>query len=173
MIRLLILTASLITSTVTAGPYNRADWPHWADLDHDCQNTRAETLIATSTIPAILDGCRVIAGQWIGPYTGTTFTNTSKMDIDHIVPLAEAHASGAEHWTRDQRHAFANDPENLLPTSASANRSKGKKDPAQWLPPLQTYHCEYAARWWLIKAKYQLTIDPTERLAVTKILLNC
>jgi hypothetical protein len=27
--------------------------------------------------------------------------------------------------------------------SASANRSKGARDPAVWLPPNQEFHCEY------------------------------
>jgi hypothetical protein len=36
---------------------------------------------------------------------------------------------------------FANDPGNLLATSASADRSKGAKGPDQWLPSFG--HCEY------------------------------
>jgi hypothetical protein len=31
--------------------YNRSHWPHWLDDDKDCQNTRHEILIQTSTKP--------------------------------------------------------------------------------------------------------------------------
>ena len=163
----------VFSAGVSAGDYNRSDWPHWKDLDGDCQNTRAESLISTSSVEVVFDGCKVISGAWVGPYTGKEFTIARNMDIDHIVPLAEAHDSGAENWTKAQRKAFANDPENLIPTDASANRSKGKKDPGVWMPPLESYHCEYAARWWMVKAKYQLTMDANEQLAIMRILGGC
>ena len=50
------------------------------------------------------DGCRVVGGQWHDPYTGTTFTDPSRLDIDHLVPLAEVHRSGGgEMWSDAQR----------------------------------------------------------------------
>lgn len=164
---------AIIPLVVFADPYNRQDWPHWADLDGDCQDTRAEVLIIKSTAPLILQGCRVIGGRWFDPYTGEDFTDAGNIDIDHVVPLKEAHDSGGEDWSRARKKAFANDHENLLPVSASANRSKGSKDPAQWMPPLAAYHCEYAARWLLIKSRYQLAIDDAERIKLIKIILAC
>ena len=173
MMGLISLVMIAITPALVAAEYDRSDWPHWADADHDCQDTRAEVLITTSTVPTTLDGCRVVTGRWVGPYSGQVFTQAGDIDIDHLVPLAEAHRSGAQNWTRQQRQQFANDPENLLPTSASANRSKGDRDPAQWLPPQREYHCQYMARWLLVKARYRLTIDPAERLALINLLLEC
>ena len=40
---------------------------------------------------------------------GATWTAASDVDIDHMVPLSEAWASGASAWTTAQRQAFAND----------------------------------------------------------------
>ncbi len=79
--------------------YDRDDWPHWIDVDRDCQDTRSELLIATSKVPVKfkkLKSCVVQQGKWYGVYTGETFTEASDVDIEHIVPLAHAHRHGAE-----------------------------------------------------------------------------
>ncbi|PAV21238.1 hypothetical protein PNOK_0386500 [Pyrrhoderma noxium] len=69
-------------------------------------------------------------GSWVSLYNDKTYTDSSKLDIDHIVPLKEAWVSGASSWTDAQRQAFANDltrPQ-LLAVDAGSNRSKGSKD---------------------------------------------
>jgi hypothetical protein len=39
--------------------------------------------------------CASTSGRWYSPYDGATWTAASDVDIDHIVPLAEAWRSGA------------------------------------------------------------------------------
>ena len=119
--------------------YNRSDWSVWVDDDHDCQDTRAEVLVTESRVPVTLtpDGCRVTNGEWLDEYTGTLFTVASQLDIDHTVPLANAHASGAWAWTAADRRSFGNDlnhPEALLALSRSANRTKGDVSPDEGKP---------------------------------------
>ena len=156
--------------------YDRKDWPHWVDFDRDCQDARAEALIAASTVPVKFKrnkGCVVSHGSWFDPYTGNTFIQASKLDIDHIIPLKEAHISGGDVWSREERRTFANDPENLIVVSASENRQKGAKDPAQWLPDTVSYRCEYVKRWSYVKTKYSLTLDAQEKGAINAVLANC
>ena len=43
--------------------------------------------------------------------------------------------------------------------SRSANRSKGSKDPASWLPENESFHCTYIQTWITVKEKYSLEID--------------
>lgn len=164
------------TPTSSIPPYNRDDYlTNWLDIDGDCQDTRNEVLIIESVIPVILDfaGCRVLSGLWLDPYTALTFTNPSDLDIDHLVPLNEAHNSGAAFWSSSQKRAFANDLLNahaLIAVQASANRSKGSSDPAQWLPSNINYRCDYVRNWVDIKTHYGLTIDNGEKLAIESVL---
>ncbi|MBY0498768.1 MAG: HNH endonuclease family protein [Nitrosomonas sp.] len=161
---------------ITSTPYNRDDWGDWIDVDGDCQDTRQEILIAASRIPVQFKDsreCTAIIGEWYGAYTGNTFTKASDLDIDHIVPLAHAHRHGAENWTKEQREIFANDFENLIAVSNSANRSKGDKSPHEWLPPLESYWCEYGKRWKRIKDKYRLWYSQQERLTLDQLAGTC
>ena len=159
--------------------YNRKDYlPRWADADGDCQNTRQEVLIAESRVPVTLGprGCRVIAGQWHDPYTGRVFTNPHRLDIDHVVPLREAHDSGAASWPRSRKHAFANDLANansLIAVYRGANRSKGARDPASWLPRNKAYHCAYVRAWKQVKNQWGLSMNSDEAEAIKKVLGNC
>jgi hypothetical protein len=92
--------------------YDRGDWPHWLDDDKDCQNTRHEILIQTSTKPVEFktdNECNVLAGEWYDPYSGDTFTITKDLDLDHIVSLKFAHGHGADNWSRERKKQFAND----------------------------------------------------------------
>ena len=156
--------------------YNRKDWPHWVDADGDCQNARAEALIVASIKPVKFKrnkGCVVSHGQWLDPYSGKSFFKASNLDIDHIVPLKEAHISGGDVWTKKQRRRFANDPENLIVVSARENREKGAKDPAKWLPDIVEFRCEYAQRWVAVKTKYKLVMDAKELAALDTVRSNC
>ncbi len=159
-----------------SGLYDRNDWPHWLDEDGDCQDTRAEILIATSQVPVTFtrtDHCIVAEGRWYDPYTDTFFTHASDLDIDHLVPLRHAHGHGGGDWDERHRRRFANDPANLIPVSASANRSKGADSPDQWLPDNRQFWCEYGRRWQRIKLGHRLMITPPEQDAIDGLLATC
>lgn len=153
--------------------YDRGEYGGWRDSDGDCINTRHEVLAAESLVPPLFLGCKVVTGLWFDPYTGRTFTDPKDLDVDHMVPLAEAHRSGGFAWTREQKRAYANDldnPGHLIAVEARANRQKGAKDPAQWMPPNKTYWCAYLLTWLAIKEKWNLSIDEVERWAIDNML---
>ena len=142
------------------------------------QRPTQEVLIEESLIPGELDsrGCRVVSGQWLDPFTGQTFTNPADLDIDHFIPLAEAHRSGAKNWSSQRKKAFANDlshPGTLMAVSRSANRFKRDRDPAAWLPPNVDFHCEYVRSWVLVKGYWDLSMDDREQSAVDSLLEQC
>jgi Protein of unknown function (DUF1524) len=156
--------------------YDRALFRHWADDDRDCQNTRAEVLIAESQVtPRYTDSrrCTVLSGRWYSLYDGATWTLASDVDIEHRVALKEAWESGARYWNATDRARFANDLSygpSLEAITDNVNSSKQDRDPAQWMPPRASNHCHYAYRWVQVKYRWKLTIDPAERAKLSSVL---
>jgi hypothetical protein len=99
----------------------------------------------------------------------------TKVDIDHMVPLANAWRSGAAAWTTDRREQFANDLKDpqLVAVSASSNRSKGDQDPSTWKPKEPGAWCEYATKWIAVKAVWKLTVTTAEKSALNDMLEKC
>ncbi|PLB52205.1 secreted protein [Aspergillus steynii IBT 23096] len=154
--------------------YDRDLFPHWISQGNSC-NTREVVLARDGEDVEQDSSCAAVSGTWLSEYDGETFTDSSDLDIDHIVPLSNAWKSGASKWTTSQRQAFANDLTNpqLLPVSASSNRSKGDKGPESWKPPLKSFYCTYAKMWVKIKSVYDLTITSDEKSALVDMLDTC
>jgi hypothetical protein len=156
--------------------YDRSDWPHWSDDDRDCQDTRHEILIQTSTKPIEFkteNECNVLSGEWYDPYSGDMFTISKDLDLDHIVPLKFAHGHGADKWSRERKKQFANDYDNLLLVNASLNRQKGAKGLDEWLSPNQSYRCEYITRFNSVMAQYELSYIPSEKRIINRMVNAC
>ena len=154
--------------------YDRDLFPHWITQSGAC-NTREVVLERDGTDVEQSSSCAATSGSWYSVYDGATWTSASDVDIDHLVPLAEAWDSGASSWTTSQREAFANDltrPQ-LLAVTDNVNQSKGDQDPAEWLPPLSSYHCVYARAWVHVKHHYNLSVDSAEASALRDILSGC
>lgn len=74
--------------------YERDKFKHWADADGDGCNTRAEVLIDEAVVtPTLGPRCTISGGLWYSYYDDTDQANARSLDIDHMVPLAEAWAS--------------------------------------------------------------------------------
>jgi hypothetical protein len=149
--------------------YDRTEWKHWIDADKDGQDTRQEVLIAENLADAEHteyneDSSRIIKGMWVCMYTGDTIIDPSLLDVDHFVPLKEAHISGGYKWSAVQKQAYANEllsnDNHLIAVSRSANRSKGAKDPSDWIP--KTNGCWYIKEWTNIKRLWDLSYDKKE-----------
>ncbi len=156
--------------------YDRTYFRHWIDANGDCQNTRAEVLISESRVTPTYTSssrCTVATGRWYSYYDGLTWTNPSDVDIDHVVALKEAWESGARSWTASNRTRFANDlsyGRSLVAVTDNVNASKGDRDPAEWLPPRSSVHCRYATTWVLVKYRWRLSVDSTERSKLSSLL---
>lgn len=142
--------------------YNREDWGNWIDEDKDGLNTRNEVLAEESLIKPVISNNKVVYGKWFDKYTGKYFTNPSDLDIDHLVPLKNAHISGASNWNKRKKNRYYNYlkyDNHLIAVSKSANRNKSDKSPVEWLPPNEEYQCEYVREWYKIKTDWGLTVE--------------
>ncbi len=173
---LVIAVASIPAGIPT---YDRDDWRHWTDEDGDCQNARHEVLIEESRVDVTYRAkreCQVVTGEWFGAFTGTTVTEAGELDIDHLVPLKNAHQSGGWAWSPERKEQYANslaDPAHLIAVTSSANRSKGARGPDEWRPPDESFWCDYAVAWITVKQNWDLTATTPEAEALEEMLGMC
>lgn len=163
-------------SRSVSGGYSRDLFPTWLDFDGNGCDARDDTLAAESLAAVARDGCDVTGGRWVSIYDGVTVTDPSELDIDHMVPLAEAWRSGADVWNAERRARFANYldySDHLIAVTASANRSKGDSPPNGWRPPAEAAWCRYATAWVTVKVTWNLTATTRERDALGQMLERC
>lgn len=168
------LAALKVAPVGTMAGYSRAKFTHWAEQGSKC-DTR-ETVLRRDGAGVTQDAeCRAVSGTWKSLYDGVVVTEAAKMDIDHMVPLAEGWRSGAAGWDAARRKAFANDlthPQ-LLAVTASSNRSKGDQSPDLWQPPERSSWCQYGRAWTTVKSAYDLTVTEPEKKMLTTMLDTC
>ena len=166
--------SQLTVATESRTGYARDLFPTWITISGTC-NTREYILKRDGTNVVTNSACTATSGSWYSPYDGATWTAASDLDIDHLVPRAEAWDSGASQWTTSERQAFANDvtrPQ-LLAVTDNVNQSKGDQDPATWVPSRTAYVCTYVRAWVQVKYYYDLSVDSAEKSALTSYLANC
>jgi hypothetical protein len=171
--------AAVPTAAEANSGYDRTLFRHWVDANGDCQNARAEVLISeaepdTPITYTTSSRCTVATGRWFSYYDRVSWTLASDVDIDHMVPLAEAWGSGASGWTAARREAYANDlgdHRTLVGVTDNVNQSKSDQDPATWLP---TYDkCRYVAEWVAVKIRWGLSADSAEKSVLDSYAASC
>jgi hypothetical protein len=160
--------------------YSRERFRHWSKASdfgweppQSSCDAREAALIRDGEDVEVGSDCKVTSGSWYDLYTTQSFDDPQEIDIDHIVPLANAWRSGASSWSDEQRERYANDPDVLLSVEDNANQSKGDKGPEAWKPPNEAVWCDYATRWVGIKDQYDLRVNPEEKEELERMLAAC
>ncbi|MFG2987859.1 HNH endonuclease family protein [Streptomyces sp. NPDC048257] len=168
------LSALKVAPVGTMAGYSRDKFTHWAQQGNKC-DTREAVLKRDGTEVTQDAECKAVSGHWKSLYDGVAVTDAGKMDIDHVVPLAEGWRSGAAGWDSARRKAFANDLTNpqLLAVTAASNRSKGDQSPDLWQPPDKASWCQYGRAWTTVKSTYGLTVTEPEKTMLTTMLDTC
>lgn len=155
--------------------YDRELFKHWVDADDDGCDTRDEVLLAEAVRePTVGDGCTLSGGRWRSWYDGARWSDTTDLDVDHVVALAEAWDSGAHRWSATVREQFANDlgdPRSLVAVTDEVNASKSDRDVREWLPDRRV--CRYARDWVVVKLRWRLTVDRLEVRALRALAADC
>jgi len=167
--------SDLPTAAEVRTGYDRDLFPHWIDADGDGCSTRYQVLIAEADDPPTVgSGCSLSGGRWFSYYDRVSWTDPGRIDIDHMVPLAEAWDSGARTWTTASRRAYANDLgdyRTLVGVTDSVNQAKGDQDIAQWLP---TYdRCRYLREFVAVKHRWRLNVDSAEKSSMSSLASGC
>lgn len=167
------LLESLTVEESKDADYDRASWKHWTkELGSKC-NTRQVVLKEQGNNVVVDERCKILSGTWIDPYTGNIMEESSKIDIDHVIPLGWANANGGSVWDTDKKEVFANDRANLLATSQKENRRKGSSGPSKYMPPDKGFHCYYSQIWIKSLENYDLSVPQADYNALEKGLSTC
>ena len=167
------LTALTVATEASMTGYSRDLFPHWITISGTC-NARETVLKRDGSGVAVGGDCNPTSGSWFSQYDGVTLSSSSSVDIDHVVPLAEAWRSGANTWATSTRQSFANDLSHpqLIAVSASSNRSKGDQDPTTW-KPRASYQCTYSRMWIRAKYTWSLRVQSAEKSSLQGMLNSC
>ena len=156
--------------------YRKAFYKDWGEIN-GCR-TR-DVILKRDLKDTVMNGCKVMSGTLEDPYTGNTVKFTRGQDtsaavqIDHVVALSNAWATGAYKLTKEERYALSQDPMNLLAVDGNANQGKSNQDASTWLPQNKDFQCEYIARQISVKKKYRLWVTVNEKSAMTQVLSTC
>jgi len=156
--------------------YVRDKFKHWISAGNGCDSRKAVIISEAIIKPVVEKGCVIKGGEWLSIYDLVKVTDAGKLDVDHMVPLAEAWDSGASAWDDKKREMYANDQtdsRHLIAVTGSSNRSKSDQDPSDWVPTNKSYVCEYLTNWVSIKVRWGLSIDKKEKESITAQLKLC
>lgn len=177
-----------LASIPTRTEVNAPGYKHEPFARHGKCDTRALLLQKTGKGVRSNKNCTVVAGTWTDSYSGATVNSPKKVDIDHMIPLAEAWRSGAATWSPQTWGAFVNDlddGETVVATASgpSGNRAKGDKTPDQWLPANASheFQCDYTKRYvhtqhdWNQRTQGEggLSMDASEKAGISRFLDSC
>lgn len=189
----------------TQGYDREEQFGDWGNSDQLCGSgtTRDQILQRDMTDVVLNEKCQVESGTLRDPYTGDTIKfqrtkrvngktvsgDSTRVQIDHVVALNDAYASGLWKADHETQVAYANDPDVLMASDGDANNIKSNgvnlyrkgspskrwahSTPSVWLPDYEPWRCDYMARRVYIKDKYDLTMSDWEKSETVAFLQQC
>lgn len=161
-------------------PYNRREqFGTWINPSRDpaaCLDVRNLVLVRDSAAPVRMREqapCKVGSGQWNDPYTTRSFAQSHEVQIDHVVPLKDAFINGAWKWNYQARCLYANYMgfrNHLIPVEGQENMQKSDRAPDRYMPPNQSFRCQYLKIWLSVKLIWRLGMQREEARTIKKLV---
>jgi hypothetical protein len=86
------LSQLVVDAELNSPAYDRDRFNHWITISGTC-NAREQVLKRDGSNVVTDSACASTSGSWYSDYDGLTFTVSSQVDIDHLVPLVRSAAS--------------------------------------------------------------------------------
>ncbi|MDD1625803.1 MAG: hypothetical protein LUO94_13695, partial [Methylococcaceae bacterium] len=105
-------------------------------------------------------------------YSDKIMWNHKELNIDHVISLKQTHHDAGRVLADVKTEDLSNIPENLTPTSESANKSKNSKSPEQFASHLEEKALDRQARIQVLNEKSSLTDIENKELKKLNTLEN-
>lgn len=161
--------------------YDRSEWRQWDVYgSRSCWSVREQTIATQATgVRLADDGCSIEAASLTSPYTGssesfgTSRDVSSRIQIDHVVPLKYAAEHGAQSWSAADKERYANDttPGHLIAVDSHSNEAKGDSGPSEWMPSAN--QCAYVEDFVGVLRKWSISISPADATFAQRQLASC
>ena len=182
------IMSGITIAEATNAQYSRNEYePNW-DVGSGC-NIRARILQQTSivAVETASNGCTVIYGSWVDPYTGTTLTGnpyqgddgtSNDLDIDHIIPLKYVNSHGGSEWSKEQKRAYGSSLAAMekgvyVAVSASENRKESDSGRSEHYPRNDFYKREIKKKWRDIAREYGIYLSLNDYNTIQNVLISC
>ena len=117
-----------------------------------------------------------MAGRWTDPLTGEPVDDPLRLEVDHLVALADAHRSGGWRWDADRKAAFANaldDPNHLNAVLSAENQRKADDGPESYRPADPSAWCWYATAYARVKSTWELSVTAAQMAGLRELVGSC
>ena len=106
----------------------------------------------------------VKSGLWYDHFTDSYITNTSLLQMDHVVSFAEAFRSHTNNWTKKDIKDFFNTniDSGLLPAYTNENQKKSDNPPSKYLPPNTNFQRIFIDMYVNTKKHFNLKLNSEE-----------
>lgn len=111
-----------------------------------------------------------IQGNLQDSYSNKNFDKADRVDLDHIISAKNIHDDPGRILAECNGEDLANMDSNLVPTSATVNRSKGKRDAKQFADDLDNTCVERQQNIQTLESKDSLTLSEQNKLRKLKEL---
>ena len=152
--------------------YKTLERTHLSNTFFQILTNNKQIITNTSIIFTANKNNTVKSGLWYDHFTDSYITNTSLLQIDHVVSFADAFRSHTNNWSKKNIKDFFNTNINsgLLPIHSNENQKKSDNTPSKYVPPNINFQSIYIDMYVNTKKHYNLKLKIEETNNIANII---